>query len=130
MSLSTQGRSVTALTGSLGGNGTVTLESAELTGLDPRAFEIAIRASDGGQVADDNRLRQLVEPALSAGPLPISPAQIPFTIRDGRLRIGATTLEAKNARAIVSGGYDIPADQADIGASLTPIMINLSGAPP
>lgn len=130
MALTSQGRSVAALTGALAGNGTVTLESAEISGLNPRAFEIAIRASDGGQVSDDNRLRQLVEPALSAAPIAVASAQIPFTIRDGRLRVGATPLEAKNARAIVSGGYDIPADQADIRASLTPIMTGLSGAPP
>ncbi|MDE5445194.1 AsmA family protein [Bradyrhizobium sp. CSA207] len=130
MALTSQGRSVAALIGALAGNGTVTLDAAEISGLNPRAFEIAIRASDGGQVSDDNRLRQLVEPALSAGPIAVASAQIPFTIRDGRLRVGATPLEAKNARAIVSGGYDIPADQADIRASLTPIMTGLSGAPP
>jgi uncharacterized protein involved in outer membrane biogenesis len=130
MVLTSQGRSVAALIGALAGNGTVTLDAAEIAGLNPRAFEIAIRASDGGQVADDNRLRQLVEPALSAGPIAVASAQIPFTIRDGRLRVGATALEAKNARAIVSGGYDIPADQADIRASLTPIMTGLTGAPP
>ncbi|MEW6148687.1 MAG: AsmA-like C-terminal region-containing protein [Pseudomonadota bacterium] len=130
MALTSQGRSVAALAGALAGNGTVTLESAEIAGLNPRAFEIAIRASDGGQVSDDNRLRQLVEPVLSAGRIAVPSAQIPFTIRDGRLRVGATPLEAKNARAIISGGYDIPADQADIRASLTPIMTGLSGAPP
>lgn len=130
MALTSQGRSVGTLTGALAGNGTVTLNSAEIAGLNPRAFEIAIRASDGGQVPDDNRLRQLVEPALSAGPIAVASAQIPFTIRDGRLRFGPTSLEAKNARTIVSGGYDIPADQADIRASLTPIMNGLSGAPP
>lgn len=130
MTLTSQGRSVSALTGALAGNGTVTLDAAEISGLNPRAFEIAIRASDGGQVSDDNRLRQLVEPALSAAPIAVASAQIAFTIRDGRLRVGATPLEAKNARAIVSGGYDIPADQADIHASLTPIMTGLSGAPP
>lgn len=130
MALTSQGRSVTALTGALAGNGTVTLNSAEIAGLNPRAFEVAIRASDAGQVADDSRLRQLVEPALSAPPIAVAAAQIPFTIRDGRLRVSATPLEARNARAIVSGGYDIPADQADIRASLTPIMTGLSGAPP
>lgn len=130
MTLTSQGRSASALTGALAGNGTVTLDGAEISGLNPRAFEIAIRASDGGQVSDDNRLRQLVEPALSAAPIAVASAQIAFTIRDGRLRVGATPLEAKNARAIVSGGYDIPADQADIRASLTPIMTGLSGAPP
>ncbi|MGX1136399.1 uncharacterized protein involved in outer membrane biogenesis [Bradyrhizobium ottawaense] len=90
MALTSQGRSVAALTGALAGNGTVTLDSAEIGGLNPRAFEIAIRASDGGQVADDNRLRQLVEPALAAAPIAVASAQIPFTIRDGRLRVGAT----------------------------------------
>ena len=95
MTLASQGRSVSALTGALSGSGTVTLESAGIAGLDPRAFDAAIRASDGGQATDDARLRQIVEPVLSAGSLSVASAQIPFTIRDGRLRVGATTLEAK-----------------------------------
>jgi hypothetical protein len=118
MTLASQGRSASALIGALSGSGTVTLESAGITGLNPRAFEVAIRASDAGQATDDARLRQIVEPVLSAGALSVASAQIPFSIRDGRLRVGATTLDAKDARAIVSGGYDIPADQADIRAEL------------
>ena len=55
---------------------------------------------------------------LSAGALSVKSAQIPITIGDGRLRVGATTLEADGARAVISGGYDIPANQADIRASL------------
>jgi uncharacterized protein involved in outer membrane biogenesis len=118
MTLASQGRSVSALAGALSGSGTVTLESVRVAGLSPRAFDVAIRASDSGQATDDIRLRQIVERALSAGALSIASAQIPFTIRDGRIRISATTLDAEGARAIVSGGYDIPADQADIRASL------------
>jgi large subunit ribosomal protein L24 len=102
----------------LSGNGTVTLESAAISGLDPRAFEIAIHASDAGQATDDARLRQLVDPVLAAGALLVASAQIPFTIRDGRLRVAATTLDAGSAHAIVSGGYDIPADQADVRATV------------
>ena len=118
MTLASQGRSTSALAGALSGSGTVTLESVRVAGLSPRAFDAAIHASDSGQATDDIRLRQIVEPALSAGALSIASAQIPFTIRDGRVRISATTLDAEGARAIVSGGYDIPADQADIRASL------------
>jgi uncharacterized protein involved in outer membrane biogenesis len=118
MTLASQGRSASALTGALSGSGTVTLESAGIAGLDPRAFDTAIRASDNGQATDDIRLRQIVEPVLSAGALSVKSAQIPFNIRDGRLRIGATTLDAEGARAVISGGYDIPADQADIRAVL------------
>jgi AsmA-like protein len=118
MTVTSQGRSVAALTGSLSGNGVLTLNSASIAGLDPRLFDAAIRASDAGQTTDDTRLRQLVDPLLSSGSLSVASAQVPFTIRDGRLRVGATTLEANGARVIVSGGYDIPADQIDIRASL------------
>jgi large subunit ribosomal protein L24 len=116
MTLASQGRSASALTGALSGSGTVTLESARIAGLDPRAFEVAIRAGDGGQATDDVKLRQIVEPVLSAGALSVASAQIPFSIRDGRIRVDATTLDADGARVILSGGYDISADQADIRA--------------
>ncbi len=114
MTLASQGRSASALTGALSGSGTVTLESARVAGLDPRAFDVAIRASDAGQATDDSKLRKIVDPVLASGALLVASAQIPFTIRDGRIRVGATTLDGEVAHAIVSGGYDIPADQVDI----------------
>src|SRR5262249_22164259 len=122
--------SAQALTSALSGNGTVTLEQVSIAGLDPRAFEIALHASDAGQIADDTKLRLIVEPALAAGSLAVASAQIPFIIRDGRLRVSATSLEAEGARAIVSGGYDIPADQADIRASLISTTIGNASSQP
>jgi large subunit ribosomal protein L24 len=122
MALASRGRSASALSGALTGSGTVTLEAAKISGLDPRAFDAAVRASDSGQVKDDARLKQIVEPALAAGVLSIASAQVPFNIRDGRVRVGATTLDANGVRAIVSGGYDIPADQADVRAALALTM--------
>ncbi|MDO8396836.1 MAG: AsmA-like C-terminal region-containing protein [Bradyrhizobium sp.] len=130
MTLASQGRSASALTGALSGSGTVTLESAAIAGLDPRAFDAAIRASDGGQATDDIKLRQIVERVLSAGSLSVKSAQIPFSIGDGRIRIGATTLDAEGARAVVSGGYDIPADQADIRASLASTAVGSASSRP
>lgn len=130
MTLLTQGRSASALTGALSGSGTVTLEGLNLPGLDPRAFDVAIRASDSGQATDDTRLRQIVEPALAAGALSIASAQIPFNIRDGRIRVAATTLAANGANVIVSGGYDIPADQADIRAALASTQVGTANSRP
>ena len=130
MTLASQGRSASALTGALSGSGTVTLESARIAGLDPRAFEVAIRASDSGEATDDAKLRQIVEPVLSSGTLSVKSAQIPFNIRDGRLRISATTLDADGARAMVSGGYDIPADQADIRASVASTVVGAASSRP
>ncbi|MEH2515558.1 hypothetical protein V1279_001131 [Bradyrhizobium sp. AZCC 1610] len=122
MTLTSQGRSASALAGALSGSGTLTLEAARISGLDPRAFEVAVRANDNGQAKDDVRLKQIVESALPAGALAVPSAQIPFTVRDGRLRVGATTLDGNGVRATVSGGYDIAADQADIRAALSLTM--------
>jgi large subunit ribosomal protein L24 len=119
MTLSSQGRSASALAGALSGSGTVTLESARVTGLDPRAFDAAIRASDAGQATDDSHLRKIVDPVLAGGALAVASAQIPFTVRDGRLRVGPSTLDAGTASAAISGGYDISSDQADIRAALS-----------
>jgi uncharacterized protein involved in outer membrane biogenesis len=130
MTLASQGRSASALAGALSGSGSLTLEAARIAGLDPRAFEVAIRATDNGQATDDIKLRQIVEPALSAGVLSVASAQIPFNIRDGTLRVGATTLDAEGARAIVSGGYDISADQTDIRAALTSTSIGSATSRP
>jgi hypothetical protein len=122
MTLTSQGRSASALAGALSGSGTLTLEAARISGLDPRAFEVAVRANDSGQAKDDVRLKQIVEAALPAGAFAVPSAQIPFTVRDGRLRVGATTLDGNGVRATVSGGYDIAADQADIRAALSLTM--------
>lgn len=130
MSLASQGRSVAALTGALSGNGTATLQAASIMGLDPRAFEVAIRASDAGQPTDETKLKPMVAPVLASGAMLVPSAQIPFTVRDGRLRVGATTLEGDGVRAIVSGGYDIPADQADVRATLSSTAIGSGGSQP
>ena len=130
MSLASQGRSVAALTGALSGNGTATLQEASIMGLDPLAFEVAIRASDAGQPTDEAKLKSMVAPVLASGAMLVPAAQIPFTIRDGRLRVGATTLEGDGVRAIVSGGYDIPADQADVRATLSSTAIGSGSSQP
>ncbi|WP_425990332.1 AsmA family protein [Afipia sp. DC4300-2b1] len=140
MTLAGQGRSAAGLTGALSGAGTLTLTDARIPGLDPRAFEVAVRASDGGQATDDLKLKEIVEPVLAAGALKVPSAQIPFTIKDGRLRIEAATLGAARARVAIAGGYDLLADQADIRAVMWPvttrpiqgrpeIRVDLNGSP-
>lgn len=119
MTLATQGRTAFGLQGALSGNGLLSIDGARIAGLNPDAFDVAIRASDSGQATDDNRLRQIVERSLLTGTLSVAAAQIPFVIKDGRLRVSATTLDAGGARAIVSGGYDVAADQTDVRVALT-----------
>ncbi len=119
MTLASQGRSRSALAGALSGSGSLTLESAHIAGLDGKAIDAAIAASDSGQVANDDILRKNVAASLSAGHLTVGSAQIPFNIRDGRLSVAATTLQADGATAVISGGYDVTADQTDIRVNLS-----------
>jgi large subunit ribosomal protein L24 len=128
--LMSHGRSLAALSGGLSGNGVVSLENAKIAGLDPRAFDAAIRAGDLDQVTDERKVRALVDPALGQGTLQVAAADIPFDIRDGRLRVGATTLEGGDARAVVSGGYDITADQVDVRAALSSSIDGNEGVRP
>ncbi len=130
MTFASQGRSVAALTGALTGSGTLTIDKAEIAGLNPKAFEVAIAAGDSGKPPDDERLRRIVTPELLRGGLAVKQAQIPFILRDGRISVGATTLEADGARAVVSGGYDIVADQADLRANLTSRVAGSETSPP
>lgn len=121
MTLAGQGRSAAGLTGALSGAGVLTLTDARIAGLDTRAFEAALRAGNEGQATDDLKLKEIVAPVLAAGALTVPSAQIPFTIRDGRLRIESATLDSERARVAISGGYDLPADQADLRAIMSPI---------
>jgi large subunit ribosomal protein L24 len=118
MTLASRGRSASGLSGALSGAGSFTLEKVRIPGLDPAGFDAAIRAGDAGQPTDATRLKTLLEPVLAAGAFAAPSAQIAFVVSDGRLRVGATTLEGEGARAVVSGGYDIAADQVDMRALL------------
>lgn len=130
MTLAGQGRSAAGLTGALSGAGTLTLTEARIAGLDPRAFEVALRASDGGQATDDIKLRDIVEPVLASGALTVPSAQIPFSLKEGRLRIEAATLNAKRARVAIAGGYDLLVDQADLRAVMSPVTTRpINGRP-
>lgn len=117
ITLASQGRSASAMVGALSGDGVVTLDHARISGLDPHMFEVAIN-SDVRKGSDDARLQEIVAQSLSAGSLSVASAQVPFTVRAGRLRVSPTPLDSEGVQAIVSGGYDITADQVDIRAGL------------
>jgi len=119
MTLAGAGRSAAALAANLSGGGLVSLEQGRIAGLDPKAFEAAMRAAEGGQPIDDVKLGRIVEPVLAQGALTVAKAQIPFSIDQGRLRVSPTPLDGEGARIVLSGGYDIAADQVDLRAVVT-----------
>ncbi len=130
MTLGSEGRSAAALSNALSGDGVMTLEDARISGLDPAAFDAAVAASDAGLIMDDARLAAIVAPALMKDNLTIASMQMPFGIRDGRLRFDPATMQTDKARVVLSGGYDIPADQVDVRASLAALTLGTPTARP
>ncbi len=106
MTLATQGRSAAALTGAVSGSGSWKFEDARIKGLDASVFEAAKRAGDAGQISSETKLKDAIEPVLASGALSVPSMQVPFSLKDGRLRIDTTTLNATDARAVVTGGYE------------------------
>ncbi|MBY0381290.1 MAG: AsmA family protein [Xanthobacteraceae bacterium] len=115
VTLASTGRSATALSNALAGNGILTLSDVRLSGLNPAVFDAAVQAADGAEKSD---IRKIAVATLDQAPLTVPSLQVPFAINDARLQIDPVTTEAANVRTTISGGYDLPADQVDIRASL------------
>ncbi|ABD88816.1 AsmA family protein [Rhodopseudomonas palustris] len=130
MTLSSQGRSGSALASALTGSGLLTIDTARIAGLDAGVFVRVIAAGQSGAAVDEDRLLQIVDPLLARGTLAVARAQIPFSIEEGRWRVSPTTLDGDGVRLVVSGGYDGIADQADLRASLTSTATSAEPRPP
>jgi len=84
-----QGLSPASLVGSVTGAGTVTAENIEVSGLDPTAIGVAIKAleSDRSLATNPARLSQTASTGLDLGKLKIPLATTPIVIADGRAQL-------------------------------------------
>jgi uncharacterized protein involved in outer membrane biogenesis len=101
------GRTPAALVGSLRGAGTVTLERAQMAGLDATAFDVVIRAVDRGLTVDAAKIRDMMDAALQAGRLSITRADGAFSISAGQARWGSVVASAQGADVTFSGLVDL-----------------------
>jgi large subunit ribosomal protein L24 len=111
------GLSPASLIGSLNGSGTITLEDAQISGLDPKAFNAAIRAVDQGLAVDAPRIRDIVATVLDGGRLAVPRLDAAVTINAGQARIAQTTVLGQGADLGLSASADLA--DASIDARLT-----------
>jgi large subunit ribosomal protein L24 len=107
------GLSPATLFGSLNGAGTVSVESARLAGLDPGAFEAAIRAADQGVAINPAKMSEVVSPALAAGELAIARADGALTITAGQARVSNVVAQGEGANLTLSGTLDLASRALD-----------------
>ena len=80
------GRSPAAFMGSLTGFGNVTLERAQLGGLNPGVFGAVNRAIELGVPLGGNRIREFVTGMLDSAPLPVARASATIGVSAGQAR--------------------------------------------
>lgn len=123
------GLSLRALIGSLTGNGTLSLERASVSGLDPRVFPTVMRAADRGLPLDPARIRDAVAPWLDSGPLEIAHADGVIAIAGGQVRLPTMIARAKGADLTASGNLDLVNTALDARIALSGPAAALSGRP-
>jgi hypothetical protein len=113
------GLSPASLAGSLNGTGTITLEDAQLSSLDPKAFNAAIRAAEQSVAVDTPRVRDIITTVLDGGRLAIPRLDAAVTITAGQASIGQTTVLGQGADLAVSGSADLADASIDVRLTLT-----------
>jgi uncharacterized protein involved in outer membrane biogenesis len=99
------GLSPASLLGSLAGAGTITLEDAQISGLDPKAFNAAIRASDQGLATEAPKIRDIVGTVLDGGALLVPRLDAALALNAGQARVPHTTAYGQGADlAFVASG--------------------------
>jgi AsmA-like C-terminal region len=101
------GSNPAALVGSLNGTGSVTLEGAQITGLDPKAIDVAIRAVDRGAAAAPARIGDMVARVMDAGSLSMPWVTAPLAISSGRVRLGKLVVPPQVSDLAASGTLDL-----------------------
>jgi hypothetical protein len=101
----------------------VTLERAQLGGLNPGVFGAVNRAIELGVPLGGNRIREFVTGMLDNGPLPVSRASARIGISAGQARFSDITVQSTGAELQASASVDL--SDATLDARLS-----LNGLPP
>ena len=101
------GLSPAALVGSLQGGGSVTLENAQIAGLDPRAFDVVTNAVDQGVPIQAARVSDIVGKALESGDLAVKHAKADLVVSAGQIRLDTTKAAGNAADLTISGALDL-----------------------
>lgn len=123
------GLSPKALVGSLTGNGTLSLERASVSGLDPRVFPTVMRAADRGLPLEPGKIRDAVAPWLDTGPLEIAHADGVIAIAGGQVRLPTMIARAKGADLSASGNLDLVNSILDARIALSGPALPPAGRP-
>ena len=117
------GANADALVGSLHGGGTIALSNGNLAGVDPAAFDAAIRAADQNSAIEAPKIRAAVSAVLDNGRLVVPQANADVTIAAGQIHLANTTVNAQDGAKLSLGGM------LDLNSLAIDAHMTLSGQP-
>jgi uncharacterized protein involved in outer membrane biogenesis len=113
------GLSPASLIGSLSGTGTIVLEDAQISRLDPKAFNAAVRAVDQGHAIEARKIHDIVGTVLDGGPLAVPRLDAAIAVNAGQARISPTVVYGQGADLLLAGGADLADGSVDARLTLT-----------
>ncbi len=111
------------LIGALRGTGTVTLENAQIAGLDAKAIDVAIRAVERGAPVAAPRITEVVTRVMDASTYSFAQATAPIEISAGRVRLGKFVTPPQAGSLAVAGSIDLVDEVLDARFTLTGAQI-------
>jgi uncharacterized protein involved in outer membrane biogenesis len=121
------GRSAASLVAGLNGSGSVSIEQAALSSLDPGVFDAIDAAPDQVEVG---KVKALVEAALIRGALRIARADAALALSGGQLRLSNLIAKGDRASLLLSGGVDLIESNLDARLTLfTDSLADSTGRP-
>jgi hypothetical protein len=121
------GLSPASLIGALSGAGTITLEDAQLSGLDPKAFGAAVSAVDRGLAIDAGKVRDIVATVLDGGGLAVPRLDVVLTISAGQAKVAHTLAYGQGADLAIVVSSDIADGSIDGRLTLLGPMLSEGG---
>jgi AsmA-like C-terminal region len=118
-----QGLSPEAIVGAFHGGGSIALTGAQFAGLNPAAFDAAIRLADQSGAIEAAKIRAAVGAAIDNSQLAVPKADAEVTIAAGQIRLANATLPAQDGSQLSLNGV-LDLNNAAIDAQMT-----LSGQP-
>lgn len=98
------GANADALVGSLHGGGAVSLNNGSFAGIDPAAFDAAIRAADQSNAIEAPKIRAAVSGAVDSGHLAVPQANADVTIAAGQVHLAKITVNAQDGAELSLDG--------------------------
>jgi uncharacterized protein involved in outer membrane biogenesis len=118
-----QGLSPDGIVGAFHGGGSIALTHAQFAGLNPAAFDAAIRLVDQSGAVDAAKIRAVVGAAMDNSKLAVPKADAEVTIAAGQIRVANATLAAQGGSQLSLAGV------LDLNTAAIDAQMTLSGQP-